>query len=87
MDAFDTVIENLKWFYNYRKESGLNYCIYVSMVPLSITQGEFPILQRLISNYVDEIDYRGCSNQGGNMLENNITEKIEKRKQKQRKKK
>ncbi|MFH1317981.1 MAG: radical SAM/SPASM domain-containing protein [Candidatus Omnitrophota bacterium] len=79
VDAFDTVIKNIKWLHDYRQKSGLSYCIYASMVPLSITDGEFPILQKLILDYVDEIDYRGCSNQGGNMLENNLTEKINKR--------
>ena len=78
VDQFDNVIENIKWFYDYRKKSGLNYKIYVSMVPSSMTEGEWPILCKLLSPYADEMDYRGCSNQGGNMPENNLTEKIEK---------
>lgn len=77
VDMFEKVIENIRWICSYRKESGLKYRVYVSMVPTAKTEGEWPILQRLLSEYVDEMDYRGCSNQGANMLENNITEKID----------
>jgi len=79
IDCFEKVIENIKWFHGYRKESGLNYRIYLSMVPTQITEGEWPVLRGLLSGYVDEMDYRGCSNQGGNMFENNNTEEIDKR--------
>ncbi|MFH1772672.1 MAG: radical SAM protein [Candidatus Omnitrophota bacterium] len=79
VDAFDKVIENVKWFYNYREESALDYGIYVSMVPSSLTQGQWPTLYEILKPYVDEMDYRGCSNQGGNILENNMTEHIDSR--------
>jgi hypothetical protein len=78
VDAFDIVIDNIKWFSEYRIKMRLAYRIYVSMVPTSITQGELPILKKLLSDYVDEIDGRSCSNQGGNMIENNRTERIDK---------
>jgi len=78
VDAFDIVIDNIKWFSEYRIKMRLAYRIYVSMVPTSITQGELPILKKLLSDYVDEIDCRSCSNQGGNMIENNRTERIDK---------
>ncbi len=77
LDLFETVIENIKWFYEYRKESGLNYRIYISMVPTKATKVEWPILQNILKGYVDEMDFRGCSNQGANMLENNLTETID----------
>lgn len=79
VDYFDRVIENIRWFYRFRSKSGLSYRIYVSMVPLSSTKDEWPLLSALLADFVDEIDCRGCSNQGGNMLENNLTEEIDKR--------
>jgi len=79
IDCFDAVIENIKWFHSYRKESGLSYKIYLSAVFNSRIKGEQDDLSRLISPYVDEIDYRHCSNQGGNMLENKLTEKVNSR--------
>lgn len=79
IDLFDKVIENIKWFHNYRRKSKLGYRIYASMIPSSLAQGEWPLLCKILSPYVDEMDCRGCSNQGGNMLENNRTEKIDKR--------
>ena len=78
-DHFIQVIENLKWFYNYRKESGLDYGIYLSMVPTKQTQGEWDKLNDIIGNYLDQSNLRHCSNQGGNMIENNDTEKIDRR--------
>ena len=79
VDRFDRVIENIRWFHRFRSKSGLSYRIYVSMVPLNWTQDEWPLLSGLLTDFVDEMDHRGCSNQGGNMLENNLTEKIDSR--------
>lgn len=76
VDFFDTVIKNIKWFHAYREESGLGYGIYLSSVFNSKSKGDRDNLHMLVSDYVDEIDDRGCSNQGGNMLENKATEKI-----------
>lgn len=77
VDAFDTVISNIKWFNEYRKKSGLKYKIYFSMVFTSLNEGEWPKLCDIVAPYVDATDQRSCSNQGGNMLENNSTEKID----------
>lgn len=77
IDCFDTVVKNIKWFYSYRKKSGLKYGIYLSMVVTSKTKEEQDSLRRLISSYIDDLDFRGCSNQGGNILENNLTENID----------
>lgn len=77
IDCFDTVVENIKWCHSYREKSGLKYGIYLSMVVTDKTRGERDGLHRLVFPYVDELDYRGCSNQGGNMFENNLTEKID----------
>lgn len=76
VDCFDRVIDNIKWFHSYRKDSGLNYKIYVSTVLNSKIEGGSVGLRNLLSAYIDEFDDRGCSNQGGNMLENNLTEKV-----------
>lgn len=78
IDCFDQVIENIRWHHKFRSKSGLPFHIYVSMVPTTFTQNEFLLLSKLLGDYVDEIDCRGCSNQGGNMFENNQTEKIDK---------
>lgn len=79
VDALDQVINNVKWFYSYRKTSGLKYRIYASMVLSSVTKDERPLLEERLAGYVDELDFRSCSNQGGNMLENNLTERIDPR--------
>ena len=79
VDCFDQVIKNIQWFHEFRSKSKLPFRIYVSMVPTILAQqDEFLLLSKLLRDFVDEIDYRGCSNQGGNMLENNQTEKIDK---------
>ncbi|OGX23512.1 MAG: hypothetical protein A2Y03_05035 [Omnitrophica WOR_2 bacterium GWF2_38_59] len=77
-DDFEKVIENVKWIHNYRKESGLKFGMYVSMVPTHLTEGEIPVLEKVIGPYVDLINNRGCSNQGGNMYENNFNAKVDK---------
>lgn len=77
-DDFDKVIEHIKWFHAYRATSGLKYGLYFSMVPTQLTEKEWPILRDLLMPYTDDENLRGCSNQGGNMYENNATEKIDK---------
>lgn len=77
-DDFDKVIEHIKWFHQYRQESGLKYGIYFSMVPTRIAEREWPILQKILGPYTDDEHLRGCSNQGGNMYENNEREHVEK---------
>lgn len=77
-DDFDAVVENIKWFHAYRRSSGLDYGLYFSMVPTRLTAGEWPALKSLLEPYTDAEDLRGCSNQGGNMYENNATETVDK---------
>lgn len=77
-DYFEKVISNVKWFAEYRQKSGLRYRIYVSMVKSSRAKNEWVVLENTLSEYIDEFDARECSNQGGNMLENNDTESISK---------
>ena len=75
-DCFEQVISNIKWFSEYRKKAGLQYRIYVSMVQNSKAKDEEAKLEDIILSYIDEFDLRNCSNQGGNMYENNQTENI-----------
>jgi len=76
-DDFDKVIENVKYFDEYRKKVKSNIKLFVSLVPTKINDGEYNSLMKKIGNYIDqEIDMRSCSNQGGNMEENNQYENI-----------
>ncbi len=71
-DDFEKVIKNVRWWHQYRVDNKLDLKIYVSMVPTPANQGEYNNLMSLIGDCLDqEIDQRQCSNQGGNMLENN----------------
>lgn len=76
-DDFDKVLQHIKWFWDYRKTSGLKYGIYYSMVRTHVTEHEWPILQELLKPITDDDSMRSVSNQGGNMLSNNKTEKID----------
>jgi len=75
-DDFDKVIENVKWFYKYKTENNLDLKLFISMVPTAQNRDEYDNLINLIGHCLDDnIHRRECSNQGGNMLENNeITE-------------
>jgi organic radical activating enzyme len=75
---FDKVIKNVRWWHQYRVDNKLELKIYVSMVPTPANQGEYDHLMSLIGDCLDqEIDQRQCSNQGGNMLENNTIVEID----------
>lgn len=76
-DDFDKVIENLRWCHKYRTEQKLKVKLYVCMVPTHLTEGQWDQLMELVGDCVDSSSLRSCSNQGGNMLENNATEKID----------
>lgn len=70
-DDFDKVIENLKWISSYRKETGKQFRIYVTMVYTDRTQFEVEILKNIVMEYIDEWDPHPLNNQCGNMYENN----------------
>ena len=70
-DDFDKVLENLKWVSQYRKESGLNYRMYVTMVYTNKTEEEVEILRNIVEPLIDEWDPHPLNNQCGNMFENN----------------
>ena len=76
VDDFDKVLENIKWFSDYRDISERDFGIYVSCVENSRNLGDWAVLKEVLSSFVDEFDHRDCSNQGGNMLVNNQTESI-----------
>ncbi|MCX6077373.1 MAG: radical SAM protein [Campylobacterales bacterium] len=76
-DDFDKVIDTIIEWDKYRKASGAKLKMFVSFIPTQITKDEYHLLLEIIGNYIDqEVDQRVCSNQGGNMLENNKYEEI-----------
>jgi MoaA/NifB/PqqE/SkfB family radical SAM enzyme len=78
-DDFNSVINNIKWCSDFRKKTGLKYKIYASMVPSSLLEkNEDAVLKKIFSECVDDFQIRHCSNQGGNKIENNKTESIDK---------
>ena len=77
-DHFDKVIDNLKWVSDYRRTSGLDYRIYVTMVYTDKTKSEVSILKDIVIPYIDEWDPHPLNNQCGNMHENNELGTIEK---------
>lgn len=77
-DDFDKVLQNLKWIAEYRKSSGLDYRIYVTMVYTEATKQEKESLKELVSPYMDEWDPHLLTNQCGNKYDNNELGQIEK---------
>ena len=76
-DDFEKVINNIKEWDEYRKEIGSKLKMFVSFIPTQITKDDYPLLLKEVESYIDqEVDQRECSNQGGNMLENNDYEEI-----------
>jgi len=76
-DDFDRVIENLKWVFKYRQDSGLNYRIYVTMVYTDKTKEEVEALKDIVMPYIDEWDPHSLTNLCGSMYENNQLAKID----------
>lgn len=71
-DEFDKVIDNVKWFYDYKIANNIDLKIYCSMVPTIHNKEEYDALMSKVGSFLsDAIHKRECSNQGGNMLENN----------------
>ena len=77
-DDFEKVINNVKWCYQYKVDTGMEYGIYVSMVKTKQTENEDKLLKEILLPYVEDFQVRGCSNQGGNKIENNVSEIIQK---------
>lgn len=76
-DDFEKVVQNIKEWDEYRKKINSKLKIFVSFIPTQITKNDYPLLIQKVGKYIDqEIDQRECSNQGGNMLENNKFETI-----------
>ena len=75
-DDFFSVIENLKWIWNYRETTSNVYRIYVTMVYTDETADEVDLLKDLVAPYIDEWDPHPLNNQCGNMYENNALAKI-----------
>ena len=76
-DDFDKVLRNLKWISEYRKQSGLDYLIYVTMVYTDSTEQEIDLIRELVQPYIDEWDPHLLTNQCGNKFYNNELGNIE----------
>ncbi|MCR4322387.1 MAG: radical SAM protein [Candidatus Brocadiaceae bacterium] len=76
-DDFDKVLRNLKWISEYRKQSGLDYRIYVTMVYTDSTEQEIDLIREVVQPYIDEWDPHLLTNQCGNKFDNNELGKIE----------
>lgn len=71
-DDFDKAIESVKRWHDYKKQVNSKMKIFVSFIPTHETSDEYDLLMNQIGCYLDEkVDERQCSNQGGNMIENN----------------
>jgi len=71
-DDFDKVVESVRRWYDYKKQTASKIKIFVSFIPTHETIDEYALLMKQIGCYLDEkVDERQCSNQGGNMIENN----------------
>ena len=64
-DDFDKVIENIKFFSDYRKQNNLNFKIYVTVVQTDLIKGEIEYGRNLLSPYVDDFYISIMGNQGG----------------------
>jgi len=76
-DDFEKVIKNLKWVSEFRKSSGLNYRIYVTMVQTNANFDEVDKLHKLVKPYIDEWDPHMLNNSCGTMPENNEIGEVE----------
>lgn len=68
-DDFDTVISNLKYLNQYRKETGKNYKIYVTGILTHLTENLQDKYYELFDDLSDQIVFKYVYNQGGYMPE------------------
>lgn len=68
-DDFDTVVENLKYIHAYRKESGLNYKVFVTGILTRYTEKMKDRYYEIFGDLADEIVFKTVYNQGGYMPE------------------
>lgn len=66
-DDFDTVIANIKFVSNYRRNAPQRVFLAVSFVGMPDTTHTFPAIKTLLADYVDEILFYEASNQSGQM--------------------
>lgn len=71
LDKFDQVMNNLKTIFNYRKETGLEFKIYLSYIATRFTSKNINEIRNVFSNYCDEIVVIKVRNQSGMMPEIN----------------
>ncbi len=68
-DDFDTVVEHLKYLYQYRKESGKNFKIYVTGILTRFTENLQGKYHELFDDLCDQVVFKYVYNQGGYMPE------------------
>ncbi len=68
-DHFDTVLENLKFLNEYRKEKCLNFKIYLTGILTRFTEALKNDYYTVFSNLADQIVFKYVYNQGGYMPE------------------
>ncbi|MDP2939796.1 MAG: radical SAM protein [Candidatus Omnitrophota bacterium] len=65
VDAFDKVLNNLKFIVEYRKKIGRPFKIYVSYVVIRQNQEEWEMLKHLVAPFADYVLFFAVYNQGG----------------------
>lgn len=70
-DDFETVIENLKYIAEYRKNNKKNFKIFVSYIATRYSANEKKLLEDKLGDIVDEVVFLNVRNQGGMMYEIN----------------
>lgn len=71
-DDFEKAVNNIKQLSEYRNVSGKKFKIYVDYVETVYTKGQYNELCNLLKDYVDEIWFSDCLNQGGIMSQADI---------------
>lgn len=72
-DAYNKVMDNLKFVWEYRKSSKLNYKILSSFVVTKYTENEIEKQKKAVAPYVDDFAYFYCETWGG-WMSNEIKE-------------
>lgn len=75
-DDFDIVIENIKKLSEYRDKYNKKIKIIVDFVETIYTKNQFDELKEIIGEYVDDLWFSTCSNQGG-ILDESVLQEIQ----------
>jgi len=70
VDAFDSVIENIKWCGEYKKREKKSIKLSVSSIYVEENKEELENLKKMLLQYIDEFYYLPLYNQGGHVNNN-----------------